>query len=79
MKSLFNDQTIKIDCPRCKAKLPVKVHDIRASRPVYCSSCRTDIPVDGRKFDRDLRKLDGETEKLQKTLKDLSSTFKIQL
>lgn len=67
-KGLFDDQSIDIPCPQCKAKVTARIAQLKRQPTLKCRA--------GHSFDVDAKELVRKLEQAEKALSNLGKNFK---
>lgn len=65
---MFENESISIECPKCKRKIAVKVANVRPGTKLKCS-CGQEIVLKGDNLKTKLKPIEDELNKIAKAFK----------
>ena len=68
MKSVFDEQTLSIPCPRCSKETKKKIGWLKRNREMTCAACGETFGLDSKEFLAEIAKAERAIEDLMKNI-----------
>lgn len=69
-------ETVEFECPKCGNKLKTTLNDIASEKPIYCSSCDTEIhPSTDASLKKSIESANKNFKKLEKGMDKFNNMF----